>query len=309
MLEDGIRPLVSVVIPCHDQAGVLADTVRSASARHVRVEIIVVDDGSTDHTVAVTQGLDDVRLIRQGHRGGVAARNRGLRAASGDFVIVLEAGDRLLPGAVDAAVRELALHPACAMAYGRAATFDDDGHVWPAADAPIVRSGHHAALLQTNVIGMSAIAIFRRTALTAAGGFAEGAGAAADYDLYLRVSRDAPIHDHGLVVAARRRSGGVSPGHALGRLRDTLAVMHRNRPGGHSELHSAWSEGYRRWQDFYGTQIVEDIREHVHERSFFEACRMALALTPLAPWVLLRELRHVRVRPPRRAAISARLVR
>src|SRR4029077_13324128 len=96
--DEGVRPLVSVVIACSNQAPHLRDTVRSATARTVRVEIIVVDDGSTDPTAAVARTLREVLLIRQSNRGLSAARNRGLRASSGDFVIFLDAGDRLMPG-------------------------------------------------------------------------------------------------------------------------------------------------------------------------------------------------------------------
>jgi glycosyltransferase involved in cell wall biosynthesis len=303
----GVRPLVSVIIPCRDEARYLRDAVHSATARAVRVEIIVVDDGSTDHTAAVARSLPEVLLVRQSRRGRAAARNRGLRAASGDFVIFLDAADRLLPGAVDLAARALAGARDCAMAYGRAMTMGADGRAWPVPDEPIVRSGHHAALLQSNVVGMAGAAIFRRAAVVAAGGFGEALDDAADYDLYLRISRAHPVYDHGQVVAICRIRHGRD-GSAERMLRDTLTVMLRNRPEPGSPLHRAWRDGYARWQDRYGTELAREVRRSLRARAFADAWRMSLALVRLAPRVMARELRRAAARRYRRRVIAARSV-
>ena len=295
MSEGGIRPLVSVVIPCYNQGCYLGDAVRSASAHAVRVEVIVIDDGSTDHTAAVARSLPNVLLVRQNNRGLAAARNRGLRAASGDFVVFLDADDRLLAGAIDLGARVLLGNADCAMAYGRCVMMSADGRLLPTPDVPVVRSGHHAAFLQTNFIWMPGAAIFRRDALIAAGGFREGFDGAADYDLYLRISRTHGVHDHGQPVAAYRRheaSMSSSSGAAARMLRDTLTVMQRNEPPIDSEFHRAWRDGYARWQDFYGTQLVEEIRCDVHTRFLAEAWRKTLVLARLAPAIMARELRR-----------------
>lgn len=284
-----LRPIVSVIIPCHGEARFLVDAVRSASARSARVQVVVVDDGSTDETAAVARGLD-VMLVRQPNGGLAAARNVGLRASTGEFVIFLDAGDRLLDGAIDDGVHALVSSPGCAMAYGRATVTGADGEPCPSGEMPTVRTGHHAAFLQTNLIWVLAAAIFRRAALTRAGGFAEGLDGAADYDLYLRISRDARVLDHGCCVAAYRRHPGATNGNAARRLRDTLEVMRRNCPGPRTPLHGAWREGYARWQEFYGTQLLEEIYAHVHERAFAEAGRKSLVLLSRAPRVLAREI-------------------
>jgi len=292
MNDGSTRPLVSIVIPCFNQGHFLSEAVRSAVARSARLQVIVVDDGSTDHTAAVARAHDSVLLVRQSNRGLASARNRGLRAAAGEFVIFLDADDRLLPGAIDAGVRALMTSPQCAMAYGRCVMIGPQGELWPTPDIPNVRCGHHAALLQTNLIWTPAMAIFRRAAVVDAGGFAEGFDAAADYDLYLRVSAAAPVCDHGQIVAGYRRHAGSMSGHAARMLRDTLAVMARNRPAGDVELRESWREGYARWQDFYGTQLVEEIRAHARLREWPDAWRKSTVLASLAPWVFLRELRR-----------------
>lgn len=287
----GFRPLVSVVIVCRNQADLLAEAARSAVARSVRVEVIVVDDGSTDRTAPVTRGLDTAMLVRQVNRGLPAARNRGLQSASGEFVIFLDVCDRLLPGGIDAAARALVTNPGCAMAYGRCIIRDADGRTHPMPEMPTVRAGHHAALLRTNLIGPPAVAIFRRAAVLAAGGFVEAANDAAEYDLYLRLSRGAPIHDHGFIVAVCP-DRPASNGDAARMLRDTLAVMDRNVPELESELHAAWREGCAGWQELYGLELVDEIHDHVRARAFTEAWRASATLVSLAPVVFFSELRR-----------------
>lgn len=284
------RPLVSVVIPCYDQGRYLGDAIRSAASQGFPVEILVVDDGSTDDTAEVAAGLAQARTVRQANCGLSAARNRGLAESTGGLVIFLDADDRLLPGAIDTAARALLAHPACAMAYGRCVMMGPDGDVWPTPDPPSVKAGHHVALLRTNMIWMPAMAIFRREPLVRAGGFTTGVDGSADYDLYLRLSREHAIHDHGQLVAAYRRHSASMSGNAARMLRDTLAVMGRNRPHGDPARLEAWRDGYRNWQDFYGTQLVEEIRLHLRRGESAAVMRKSLALGRLAPAVLVREV-------------------
>jgi glycosyltransferase involved in cell wall biosynthesis len=283
-------PLVSVIIPCFNQGRFLPGAIRSAVSQNVPVEIVVVDDGSTDDTAAAAAQFTDVRTVRQANRGLSAARNRGLAASTGGLVIFLDADDRLLPGAIDTAVRALSRHPDCAMAYGRCVMMGPDGDLWPTPEPPSVRSGHHVALLRTNMIWMPAMAIFRREPLLQAGGFTTGVDGSADYDLYLRISREHPLHDHGQLVAAYRRHSASMSGNAGRMLRDTLAVMARNRPQGDAALLEAWRDGYRNWQDFYGTQLVEEIRLHLRCGESAAGMRKSLTLARLAPAVFMREV-------------------
>lgn len=287
---DTAREVVSVVIPCYNQGRFLAEAIASATATQHRVEVVVVDDGSTDDTAAVAREFP-VLYVRQPNRGLAAARNRGFGESTGSFVIFLDADDRLLPGAIDVAARSLAAHPECAMAYGRCVMMGADGVTLPTPGIPTVRTGHHAALLHTNMIWMPAMAIFRRRPLVRLQGFASGFDAAADYDLYLRLSRVEPIYDHGATVAAYRRHDASMSGNAARMLEETLAVMQRHRPHVDDELFATWQDGWTNWQDFYGTQLVEEIRAHLRERALAPAIAKAATLWRLAPKVFRRELR------------------
>jgi glycosyltransferase involved in cell wall biosynthesis len=281
---------VSVVIPCHNQAQALADAVRSATSPTHQVEVIVVDDGSSDGTREVAARFASVRYVRQDARGLSAARNRGLDVSTGEMVIFLDAEDRLLPGGIDAGARALAGNAGCAMAYGRCLTMEPDGADWPTPQQRRVLSGHYAVLLRTNPIWMPAMAIFRRAPLVEAGGFASGFDGSADYDLYLRLARAHRVHDHGGPVAACRRREGAANGGAGRMLRDTLTVMERHRPEqGETRQLEAWREGCEAWREFYGTQLMEEIRDDVHDRHLGAAAANTCALARYAPAILRRE--------------------
>ena len=86
--------LVSVVIPTYNYAQFVTHTIACVTAQEYKsVEIIVVDDGSTDGTQMLLESRADIRYIRQENRGLSAARNRGIDAASGEFILFLDADD------------------------------------------------------------------------------------------------------------------------------------------------------------------------------------------------------------------------
>lgn len=125
------RATVSVVIPCFNYARYLPDAVRSVlSQEGAEVEVIVVDDASSDDSVAVARALASgdrrVRvLVNEVNVGPVATFNRGLAEAAGEYLVRLDADDMLTPGSLERAVAVMQALPEVGMVYGRPLHFTD----------------------------------------------------------------------------------------------------------------------------------------------------------------------------------------
>ena len=94
---------LSVIIPAYQAEKYIAQAVASVRSQNWpgEIEIIVIDDGSTDNTAAIAESLG-VRVIRKAQGGAASARNEGLRAAAGEFILLLDADDMFTPGSVEA---------------------------------------------------------------------------------------------------------------------------------------------------------------------------------------------------------------
>ena len=101
-------PDVSIVIPCRNAERWLGETLASVFVQDVALDVVVVDDGSTDGSVAVAeQAPGPVRIIRQDARGASEARNAGTAAANGGYLQYLDADDVLEPGTLKARLAAL----------------------------------------------------------------------------------------------------------------------------------------------------------------------------------------------------------
>jgi GT2 family glycosyltransferase/glycosyltransferase involved in cell wall biosynthesis len=114
-------PRLSVIIPCYDDGDYLLDAVTSVERNAPAAELIVVDDGSTQpRTREVLAALREAghRVIEQPHSGLSAARNAGIAASAGEYLLPLDADNRLLPGFAAEAVALLDADPAAGVVYG-----------------------------------------------------------------------------------------------------------------------------------------------------------------------------------------------
>jgi glycosyltransferase involved in cell wall biosynthesis len=116
---------VSVVVPVRDGERFLADALRSVAAQTFRVaELIVVDDGSRDRSAAVARELG-ARVERQAPAGQVAARNRGVAAATGELVAFLDADDLWPAESLERRVAALRADREAGLVFGHVRQFDD----------------------------------------------------------------------------------------------------------------------------------------------------------------------------------------
>jgi glycosyltransferase involved in cell wall biosynthesis len=191
-------PRVSVVIPTYNHARWVGAAVRSVAAQRFRdLEIIVVDDGSTDDTARVVHDTGvPLRYIRQSNRGLSGARNTGVDAAHGRLVGFLDADDLWLPDKLSLQVPVLDARAEAAIVYADAIFWDE-----PAGRARGTHAARHrhpsgrilAAVLHDNPIS-SPTPLVRRAALVQAGGFDESLRACEDWDMWIRIARRAEIH-------------------------------------------------------------------------------------------------------------------
>jgi glycosyltransferase involved in cell wall biosynthesis len=186
---------LSVVIPAFNAATTIRSAVRSTLRQTVPVlEVIVVDDGSTDATAEAVTGIDDlrVRLVSRANGGPSAARNAGIAVARGEWVAFLDSDDLWLPRYVEAATAALTAAPNPGFAYTDAYVFHAGrgqvkrGSAMDALDPPPPdRASFLAALLRRNFVFTSATV--PATVLSALGGYDESLPLSEEYDLWLRI--------------------------------------------------------------------------------------------------------------------------
>ncbi|MBI5896658.1 MAG: glycosyltransferase family 2 protein [Desulfobacterales bacterium] len=173
-------PLVSVVVPTFNRAGEVAQAIDSVLAQtYPHWELIVVDDGSQDDT---PRGLaaygPRIRTIRQENRGVSAARNRGILAAGGQFIALLDSDDYWLPDKLAAQIACFQRHPALMLCQTE--------EIW-------IRNGRRVnPKLPLCLISPSAV-MLRRSLLDEVGLFDETLPACEDYDLWLRITWKYPV--------------------------------------------------------------------------------------------------------------------
>ncbi|MGA3223604.1 MAG: glycosyltransferase, partial [Acidobacteriaceae bacterium] len=216
---------VAVVITTYNDTDFLQDALASVALQQTLPnEIFVVDDGSEVSPTPIVADFPKATLIHKPNGGLASARNAGLRVASTQFIIFLDADDRLRPNAIAAGLDCFARSPDSAMVYGGHIRIRADGTqlgddiYHPASKDP------YADLLAGNLIGMHATVLYRRDILLAEGGFDEVLRRCEDYDVYLRLARKYSVASHPDIVAEYRWHGRNMSRDTAGMLRAVLAV-------------------------------------------------------------------------------------
>lgn len=185
-------PLVSVVIPSYNKEKYLAEAIDSALAQTYKpIEVIVVDDGSTDGSIAIAETYGDrIRLIKIENSGVSSARNAGIMASHAEFIALVDADDLLDPDCIEARVAILQSDQGLGVCVGAFRSVDQSGAMIdesdPARKTP--EGDQFREAVRTNW-GVTCGAVYRREALDKCGMFDPLIRVCEDWDLLIRISR------------------------------------------------------------------------------------------------------------------------
>lgn len=182
--------LVSVVIPAYNAeryVGAAIESVLAQTARHI--EIVVVDDGSTDGTLGVLQRYGaPVRWHRQENSGVAVARNRGISESRGDYVAFLDADDTWMPEKIDRQLGALRKEPQKRLSHSAFVVCDGELRPLRVTRLPPKRSAFEDLLFEGNVVGCPTVLCERRL-FDLAGAFDPDLSQCADWDMWIRLAR------------------------------------------------------------------------------------------------------------------------
>jgi glycosyltransferase involved in cell wall biosynthesis len=217
-MSDMNKPLVSVIVPTYNCGPFVAEALDSILSQDWQpLEVIAVDDGSTDDTLEVLRRYGDrIRLLQQPNGGPAAARNLAVRESRGEYLAFLDADDLWLPGHLRVLVSYLQAHPQTHVAYGEWLVWrpEPDGSYPPLVmpllvDAPALDPANsgwvYPALLVDSIIHIIA-AVIRRSVYDAVGGFDQTLRTGSDWDFWIRVGRSFPVAKLRRPVAAYRQN-------------------------------------------------------------------------------------------------------
>lgn len=222
-------PLVSVVVisyNCAEHVGHAIHSVLNQTWR--RLELIVVDDGSTDATADVVRRISDPRMryVRQDNKGPNAARNEGIRHARGEFIAFLDCDDWWLPAKLEKQIAKAAGHPEIGLVYSLAIRVDASGTEGDRFDSIVEGRVLDRLLLGNCIAGSASSAVVARRAIETVGTFDESLHFAEDWEYWIRVASQfaiACVPDFDVYLLNRPGSQGKN---ATATRRDSLRFIH-----------------------------------------------------------------------------------
>lgn len=209
--------LVSVVIPCWNAESFVGDAIQSALAQaYQNVEVIVIDDGSTDGSLRVIRSFGSSLRWESGpNRGACAARNRGVELAHGEYIQFLDADDILFPDKIERQIRLALQDPRWIVYCDHVASLLDQPGVIERRSMPVRDADPLIMVLMHRTLQTSG-PLYRRDWLTAVGGFRHGLRASQEFDLNLRVALSLSrqggrfVHVPETLFEVRRRRNSIS---------------------------------------------------------------------------------------------------
>jgi len=245
--------LVSVVITCYNYGHFLRDVIESVRKQiHKHIQIIVVDDGSTDQTADVCAAYPEVEYVRTQHVGVSNARNAGVLCCRGEYVLFLDADDLLYPDALAVQLYYFNYYPELAFVAGGFDRIDHDGdllHNQPPQQQ--CKDDFYHRLLMGNFIGMQSNTLYRRD-LFFDFYFDSTLDGCEDYDLNLRISRYLPAFFYPQKTAAYRVHPSSLSSDITRMRSQVLKALSNQIPFLHTpEAKAAYEAGLTNWTAYY----------------------------------------------------------
>jgi glycosyltransferase involved in cell wall biosynthesis/2-polyprenyl-3-methyl-5-hydroxy-6-metoxy-1,4-benzoquinol methylase len=274
-------PGISVIVPAYNAEAYLERSVGSVLGQtHQDLEVLVVDDGSTDGSVRILTSFDDprLRIVSQQNRGVAAARNRGLQAARGRLISFLDADDAWMPDKLEREVDVLDRHPEVAGVLSAMLVCDDalrPLHPW----FPPTEDHLRCLILLDSMVGISQAALLRKEVLDALGGFDEALSTSADWDLLVRLllrREEVATHQQPTVLYRLRPDSMSTSATALSEDMDRALGKLFSSPGLPPDLRRLRRRAYGRLHRILaGSQFQDGL-----STSFLRHSAKALSLSP-----------------------------
>jgi len=282
MATDARAPTVSVVIPAYNAAWCVRKAIDSVLGQTFRdVEVVVVDDGSTDGTAdtLATYG-QSIRVLRQRNGGLSSARNAGIRASQAEYVAFLDADDWWLPGKLAPQVELLRSRPELGFVSAAARVEDADGQLLNLWSCSTCTGPFLPRLFGANgdVAGSGSAVVARRQLFDQVGGFDESLRSLEDVDMWMRlaaVSGYACIAEPAVVIL--KRPGSMSRNLEVMR-NAAVQVMRKNRHLLPADLQGAY------WRRCMAAVHGDYAKWRYREGQRLAAAAEVAQLLMLSPW-------------------------
>ena len=274
-------PIITVVITCYNQGKYLREAIESVLAQSYKYcEIIIVDDGSTDHTKFVVDGYPQVKYIYQVNQGVSSARNTGIEHSNGEFICFLDADDWLLPNGLEINLQHIEENKEVAFVSGAYVFVNmhypfarfvpaerlsrEERYTVDEPKFPVTRD-HYKQFLRGNYIGMHAAVLYRHWVFEEFR-FDTSLTGCEDYDLFLRISRKYPVLDHAAPIAAYRRHENNTTANTSMMLRFALDVLDRQKDNlKTSEEEKCLMEGKVNWKNIYANLVYQKMLNPLYQ--------------------------------------------
>ncbi len=225
-------PLVSVLMPVYKGEQFIALSIESVLAQiHSNIELIIVNDGSPDHSDdVILPYLDDprVKYIEQQNAGVAAARNTALLYAKGKYIGLCDQDDEWLPYKAEKQVEYLETHPEAGLVHGDVDYINEFGQLLPHDPYfPAAVSGDCFPRIYMGNPVMAVAAMFRRNVVDAVGGFDQSIKYSDDFDLWLRIAAHHAVGYNEEPVARYRLHAENNSRHQVSIRKYTLRVLRK----------------------------------------------------------------------------------